>query len=120
MTVRAADVCHMSTSYVAGSRPRVGPRPLFIAHDGQEPADVDRLVRDLGAVVLDYRQDLPDHCQVSTEMVLLVRSRFLMGNPASTLSFNVAKVRELYGLGVEKNLVWCNKKNLGTTWTRSC
>jgi len=104
MTVRAADVCHMSTSYVAGSRPRVGPRPLFLAHDGQEPADVDRLVRDLGAV-LDDGQELPDHCQVSTDSILLVRSRFLMGNPASTMSLNVAKVRELYGLGVEQTVV---------------
>ena len=96
----------MSTSYVAGSRPRVGPRPLFLAHDGQQPADTDRLVRDLGAVVVDDgKQDLPDHCQVSTDMVLLVRSRFLLGNPASTLSLNVAKVRELYGLGVEQTVV---------------
>jgi hypothetical protein len=105
MTVRAADVCHMSTSYVAGSRPRVGPRPLFLAHDHQQPEDAARLVRDLGAVVLDDGLELPDHCQVSTDMILLLRSRFLMGNPASTMSLNVAKVRGLYGLGVEQTVV---------------
>jgi len=107
-TVRAADICHMSTSYVAAARPNVGPRPLFLAHDGQQKADADRLVRNLGAVVLDraaHRHSYNAHRQMCAEMILLVRARFLIGNPASTMSLNVVGVREVYGLGVEKSIV---------------
>jgi len=109
--VRAADICHMSTSYVAAARPRHvgGPRPLFLAHDGLQKADADRLVRDLGAVVLGraaHRHSYNAHRQMCAEMILLLRARFLIGNPASTMSLNVAGVREVYGLGVlEDSLV---------------
>ena len=88
----AEDVCAMADSFLDASlAPAAASLPLFLAHDGQQPDRARALTSERGA------KSVPDGSKsVSMDMQLLLRSSFFVGNPASSLSVNVARVRAVY------------------------
>lgn len=96
VNVNFTDVCFMADSYIDASLARiyvsqqhqkeqVRPR-IFLAHDHEWPERADAIVRRYDAVVSDDADKFVD-------MLLLLRSSFFIGNPASSLTTNVARVR---------------------------
>ena len=94
----ARDLCTMSTRYVASALAASGRSncTLFVAHDGQQPREVQRLVTRYGAKVMPPRvnaTDAEERTRFFAEMLLLLRSCYFVGNPASTLAGNIARAR---------------------------
>ena len=88
------DICQVSDQYLAAAlaKDRV-PRewPILILHDGQplSVARVPQLIERFGAV--DVRGT------PLVAMLLLAKSSYLVGNPASTFSVNMADIRRASG-----------------------
>ena len=88
------DICQVSDQYLAAAlaKDRV-PRewPIIILHDGQplSVARVPQLIERFGAV--DVRGT------PLVAMLLLAKSSYLVGNPASTFSINMADIRRASG-----------------------
>ena len=70
--------------------------PVILAHDGQAKQHVQRIVRRYNAsvVALPSGKYLPK-LGLYSEMLLMLRACYVIGNPASTLAGNVARVRAL-------------------------
>eukprot|EP00750_Incisomonas_marina_P031308 INCI7958.1.p1 GENE.INCI7958.1~~INCI7958.1.p1 ORF type:complete len:387 (-),score=64.69 INCI7958.1:262-1326(-) len=86
----ADDICHMSSRLIHTWAKKAGTAhlPFFLSSDGQSPADAERIAKEFGAV------QYSGHDAVFVDMLLLMRSTTFIGNIASTLSANVALVRE--------------------------
>ena len=100
--VTPADVCLVSDAYlVAALAKDKVPRdwPILILHDGQKAsmARVPQLVRSFGAVEVKS-----DHL---VAMLLLAKSSYLVANPASTFSWNMANVRRAGGAAAESTTI---------------
>ena len=89
------DICLASDQYLAAAlaKDRV-PRewPILILHDGQplSVARVPQLIKRFGAVDVNATEPL-------VAMLLLAKSSYLVGNPASTFSINMADIRRASG-----------------------
>lgn len=73
--------------------------PVILAHDGQAKQHVQRIVRRYNASVVALpsgmqQKNLPK-LGLYSEMLLMLRACYVIGNPASTLAGNVARVRAL-------------------------
>ena len=66
--------------------------PILILHDGQplSVARVPQLIKRFGAVDVNATEPL-------VAMLLLAKSSYLVGNPASTFSINMADIRRASG-----------------------
>mmetsp|Transcript_45076 Transcript_45076/g.101760 ORF Transcript_45076/g.101760 Transcript_45076/m.101760 type:complete len:195 (-) Transcript_45076:151-735(-) len=87
--VNCEDFCNMTDAYLNVSLYKGSAlgRPLVLAHDGQNPARAAEIVRHYGAKVYAG----PNAAFV--DMLLLLQSNYLVGNPLSTFSFTAAMVR---------------------------
>ena len=89
------DICNVSDQYLAAAlaKDRV-PRewPILILHDGQplSVARVPQLVKRFGAVDVNATEPL-------VAMLLLAKSSYFVGNPASSFSWNMADIRRASG-----------------------
>ena len=89
------DICNVSDQYLAAAlaKDRV-PRewPILILHDGQplSVARVPQLIKRFGAVDVNATEPL-------VAMLLLAKSSYLVGNPASSFSWNMADIRRASG-----------------------
>ena len=106
--VTPADVCLVSDAYLAAAlaKDRV-PRdwPILILHDGQEAsvARVPQLIRRFGAVDVNATEPL-------VAMLLLAKSSYLVGNPASTFSLDMADIRRASGAAAESTTLNQNRQ----------
>ena len=99
----AEDVCSMSNSYLDAALRLAPGLPLFLAHDGQQPHRSDALVNERSAKTVPA--EASDGQSLEMDMLLLIRSSYFVGNPASSLSLNVARVRAFrFGGGPASNL----------------
>ena len=102
----AIDACTMSDRYLDAvlADADVQNLPMVLAHDGQQPARAASIARTYGAV--SYRGEHGTF----VDMLLLLRSSFMIGHPASTMAGNAATARGMAGL----------RSNLGDTkqWYR--
>jgi len=90
----AADVCDMTDRYLDEilSRAKVKHLPMVVAHDRQKPSRLGQISRRYGAV--SYTGAMG----VFVDVLLLLRASYMIGNPASSMSGNVACVRSLLDL----------------------
>jgi len=98
--VTDADICYMSDDYVAAALAKDNvPRdwPIVLAHDGQSPNSLlRRLVVRFGAVETKTRSQFAD-------LLILVKSSYLIGNPASSFSANAQMIRSAMGASVKSS-----------------
>ena len=98
-TVTAHDICNMEDVYVeavfAEALRITGLKklpPIYICHDNQRPQFVSRLVNKFGAI---YNRER--HAEGTLfDMLIMMRSTFLVGNPLSSFSTNMHKIRRAY------------------------
>ena len=86
------ELCSMQTSYLNRTLTRVefsfGRLPLLIMHDANTKRELtNRIKRDFNAIVLN-------DADVYVDMLTMIHAKYFIGNPASTLSQNVMRVRE--------------------------
>ena len=102
--VTQRDVCEMSDAYVDAAlrRARLRHCRVFLADDKMLKPRAAAIVRRYNASVFvagAHNNPLTRAFRLHMDMLLLLRACYFVGNPASTLSGNVARVRAL-ALGV--------------------
>ena len=118
--VTVDDICHMEPRYVRAALGVLGEpaanqsRPLLIAHDRSYDARVAELVHEFGGV--DFGRSRPSNTNAAEfiwiDMLVLIFARRFIGNPGSTLAFNVDAVRRvLHPLGTS-NMERCDSNVL--------
>ena len=90
----AEDVCSMSNAYLDAALRHTPGLPLFLADDGQQPNRTDVLVSERSAKRVPA--DVAEGQGLEMDMLLLIRSSHFVGNPASSLTLNVARVRSFH------------------------
>ena len=92
--IGAEGVCSMSDRYLDALFAHAGTRelPVVLAHDKQNPSRAIAIARKYGAV--SYSGTYAPF----VDLLLMVRSAYFIGNPASSMSGNAASVRALTGL----------------------
>ena len=98
--VTVEDICDMGNDYMEAlwRADGVEKYPLVIAHDRQNGGRVAEIVKKYKAVVYTGELGL----EVDTQ--LMMHARHMIGNPGSTLSWNVAVVRALRNKDPMSNL----------------
>lgn len=87
------ELCTMQTDYLnrtlVTSIAMFGQLPLLLMHDHSNDVKDDsrRIVHDFDAIV-------PSKANVYVDMLTMIRAKYFIGNPASTLSQNVMRVRD--------------------------
>lgn len=83
-------LCHMSSEYVRSvmTMLRVPEgTPVVLAHEREQKSHAARLADDFGAT------SYAGHNGIHVDMQLMLRARYFIGNPASTISRSVASIR---------------------------
>lgn len=115
--VRTDDLCRMTDEYLDAALAALGQargaRPLLVAHDGQNAPRVRQILQRFNGT--EYAHRGFGKQTLFVEMLLMIRARSFIGNPGSTVSLNVARVRR-HALGTDRatNIGWsCDGVNTG-------